>query len=327
MFFVVLYHSCLFWANKGWFIGNPVQDSLLLKHFSLWLNKFHIQGFTLVAGYIFYYIRFETKGYACLRSFLNKKIERLLMPYAFVSVFWVIPISVYFFDYSFIDFVKRFGLAIAPSQLWFLWMLFDVFIMAFTLSDWMHRNDKLSFCFAFGLMALGMICIRVIPNIFCLWTGLCYFIYFLIGFKFRQYGCGLICKIRSIYLVIIHLLFYCFTVYIHEYGGILYKLLYVGLSLVTQIIGSVMAFVVLGKIANYVDWKSSSLFKTFTSKSMSIYLLHQQIIYFTIYWFNGIVNPYINVVINFVVAIIGSYIIAETMFKFKVLRILMGEKG
>lgn len=327
MFLVILYHSCLFWADIGWFQGNPLNHSNLLKYFSLWLNSFHVHGFTLVAGYIYYYLRFEAKQYPCFKDFVTNKIKRLLVPYAFISVIWVVPISIYFFDYGISDVFKKYVLATAPSQLWFLWMLFDVFMIVYPLSDWLRNNNKLSFAFGIGLVIIGIACGRVIPNVFCIWTGLSYVIYFLIGFKIRQYGVNIISKVSPCGWVAIHVLLYCFVTNQRGFNGIICKVVNMGLTIVLQVVGSIMAFVVLQSIARLVNWNNSSLFKEFTSKSMTIYLLHQQIIYFTIYWFNGVVNPYLNAVINFFVAVMVSYSIAEFMFRYKPLKVLIGEKG
>lgn len=64
-----------------------------------------------------------------------------------------------------------------------------------------------------------------------------------------------------------------------------------------------------------------------SKNSMTIYLFHQQIIYFTILWLNGKVNPYVNSFINFVVSLFLSSLISTMLMKFKVTRILIGEKN
>lgn len=78
-----------------------------------------------------------------------------------------------------------------------------------------------------------------------------------------------------------------------------------------------MGFVILQKISVHVQWQNNKIFNKFISSSMPMYLFHQQIIYFTIYWLNGKVDPYINVCINFVLAIFGSFVISNIFLKFK----------
>lgn len=59
---------------------------------------------------------------------------------------------------------------------------------------------------------------------------------------------------------------------------------------------------------------------------MIIYLLHQQVIYFTISFFYGAVNPYINMLINFVVSVSVSVILANVLISNEWTRFLVGEK-
>ena len=87
-----------------------------------------------------------------------------------------------------------------------------------------------------------------------------------------------------------------------------------------------MAFVVLQKMAEKVKWKESKAFNIIAKQSMPIYLFHQQVIYFFIYWLNGVVNPYIHASINFIGAMVVSIIISSILMKFKCTRLLIGEK-
>ena len=62
MLLVVFYHSILYW-NGQWFIGKPEFASPLFSIIAQWLNTFHIYAFTLVSGYLFYYLKFEKGKY------------------------------------------------------------------------------------------------------------------------------------------------------------------------------------------------------------------------------------------------------------------------
>lgn len=87
-----------------------------------------------------------------------------------------------------------------------------------------------------------------------------------------------------------------------------------------------MAWSVLQAVAGKVNWQRSKVFKTLSTYSMPMYLFHQQIIYFSIVWLNGVVNPWINAVVNCVAAIFGSFIISALLMKWRRTRILIGEK-
>ena len=108
-------------------------------------------------------------------------------------------------------------------------------------------------------------------------------IYFLIGFKIRQCGVNYISKVSPFGWLAIHVLLFFFVTNQHGFNGIIFKVVNMGLTIVLKVVGSIMAFMVLQAIARLVNWNNSSLFKEFTSKYMTIYLLHQQIIYFTKY--------------------------------------------
>ena len=99
MLCVVLGHSFCFWGGE-WFTNNPAVIVKTLIVFADWLNTFHIYCFTLISGYIFYHIKYDKGGYNKYIPFLLNKVKRLLVPFAFVAVVWVIPITLFFFDYG-----------------------------------------------------------------------------------------------------------------------------------------------------------------------------------------------------------------------------------
>lgn len=93
------------------------------------------------------------------------------------------------------------------------------------------------------------------------------------------------------------------------------------------VFGALMAFFFLQWLAEKIKWKNNKFFMNLSKHSMTIYLFHQQIIYFTIIWLNGKVNPYLHSFVNFVVALMLSFLISTLLMKFKVTRILIGEKN
>ena len=92
MLSIVLYHSMLYWC-ENWFVGTPAIEVPLLAMLAGWLNSFHIYAFALVSGYIFYYIKHERAGYKEFLPFARKKALRLLVPYVFAAMAWVMPIN------------------------------------------------------------------------------------------------------------------------------------------------------------------------------------------------------------------------------------------
>ena len=326
MFLVVFYHSILFYSGIDWFVGKPLYVVDSLKWLSGWLNSFHIYAFTLVSGYLYYYLRYEKGKYQEPKGFLANKIKRLIVPYAFICVCWVIPVSSYFFSYTVDDVFKKYIIATAPSQLWFLWMLFDVFMIVYCLSELIYKSNVISVLVSLAGIVIGIIGGKLFPNVFCIWTGFSYIAYFILGCKIRQYGSDKLNRIGVAVWVAIHTLLYVMVIHLKSFNGLLFKISSFGLTVILQLIGAVMAFLVLQKLAGCVGWKQNKLIKGFSQISMPIFLLHQQIIYFSISLFNGHVNPYVNAIINVAFAIVGSAVITKLFYKVKVFRVLMGEK-
>ena len=244
----------------------------------------------------------------------------------FLCIAYIIPLSVYFFDYNFSEVVTKFAFATAPSQLWFIWMLFDVFILIWLLSNRIKESNLFACFISVLLIFVGTIASKFALNVFCIWTACKFISYFVIGFKIRQHSLETSKKLSAYYLFIVHIILFTIIHYIGSYNGIVFKIIKLGLNIGLQVAGALLAFIILLKIAEYFDWKNNRLFMALSEKSMIIFLFHQQIIYFTITWFNGVVNPYWNIVINFIVSIVGSYIIGHFALKNKYLRILLGEK-
>ena len=326
MFLVVFYHSILFYSGIDWFVGKPLYVANSLKWLSGWLNSFHIYAFTLVSGYLYFYLRYENGKYQQLKKFLINKIKRLIVPYVFVCIIWVVPITCLFFNYTAGDIFKKYLLATSPSQLWFLWMLFDVFFIVYSMSDVIYKSNVISLIISFVSIIIGAIGGKLFPNLFCIWTGFIYVAYFILGCKIRQYGSYKLDRLGVLPWFLAHIGLYVVGTYLKSFNGLIFKVSSFALNVILQLIGAVMAFLVLQKLADYVDWKNNRLIKGFSQISMPIFLLHQQLIYFSISLFNGHVNPYVNAIINVVFAIIGSVIITKLLYKIRLCRVLMGEK-
>ena len=58
MCIVVLYHSMAVYM-RNWGPYESAENSTFLMYIAKWFNTFHIYGFTLISGYIFYYIKYE----------------------------------------------------------------------------------------------------------------------------------------------------------------------------------------------------------------------------------------------------------------------------
>ncbi len=325
MLIVVIYHCIVFWTGS-WFTKNPVYESGLLSIFASWMNSFHIYGFVLVSGYLFYFLKHEKNKYLSFRSFVTNKAQRLLLPYVFVSVAWVIPFAVYYFQYDTIEIIERFALGTSPNQLWFLLMLFSVFMILHPLSSFFEKHNVSGAIVVIVLYCIGLVGQLVLPNIFQVFRACTYIPLFWLGFKIRQYGSRVLRKIPVLVWLLTDVLLFVLTQYLSNFDGFIFKLMKLGLGFCLHIVGALMAFVILQKIADKVKWKESKAFGFLSKNSMPVYLFHQQVIYIFVTWLNGLINPYLHAGINFIGAMVVSLLISEILMKFKWARMLIGEK-
>ena len=324
MLLVVFYHSIVFWGGS-WFTKNPASQCVIMANVAEWLNSFHIYAFTLTSGYIFSYLVFEKGKYSAFIPFIKNKAKRLLIPYAFVAFIWVIPIQCFFLKYDAFTVFKNFVLAANPNQLWFLIMLFNAFVVFRVLAHFFRKYDLLGLAVVFGMYGCGLVGNAILPNVFMIWKTLQHMLFFWIGFKLRQYGTAILRSIPTVLWLVASVALFAVGKYLDSISGIVFSLLYQGVVFCTKVVGSIMAFVALQRIADTVK-RNNKVFVFVSQRSMTVYLFHQQIIYFTIYWLNGIVNPYMNAVVNFIVAMTISLALATVLLRFRATRFLVGEK-
>ena len=325
MLVVVTFHCILFWKGD-WFVYDPENTNGILTVISDWMNTFHVYGFALVSGYIFYLLKTEKGKYTEFLPFVKNKASRLLLPYVFVTAVWIIPITQVFYKYDWMTIVNKYVLATSPSQLWFLVMLFDVFVIFWLLADFFRKHNFLGTVLALILYVAGIFGAKLIPNIFCIWAACRYVLFFLLGLKIRQYGSDILMKIPSVMWIVIHIGLFVLDKVFGKIGGFIGKAGGFCASILLYIVGAITAFVVLQKVATKINWKESKVFSLLNKNSMTIYLFHQQVIYFTLEAFNGLLNPYIHSLVNLIASIGVALIISVILRKFKITRMLIGEK-
>ena len=152
MLAVVLYHSCMFFAGD-WFDGaEPVYKARYILIFAQWLNTFHVQTFTMASGFLFYCLRTEKGKYVDFGKDVLKRGKRLLLPYICVMLTWVIPFYVHYSGFDLSQIVYKYVFGCAPSQLWFLPMLFLQFVFFYRILDEKYVSTK-------GMLAVATISI------------------------------------------------------------------------------------------------------------------------------------------------------------------------
>ncbi len=329
MLLVVIGHCASLWTTEGWFNQPPVQESMILGNLSSWIGSFHIYAFVLVSGYIFASLRYEQGKYRNFWVFVISKVKRLLIPYVFAAVVWAAPWHSLFFHASMDELIRKYVLAVSPSQLWFLWMLFVVFLMAFFLSDKMYSRPVLGLGISLALYAVCYVGEYFIPNIFQIWSAGRYLLLFFLGMLLRKDKRNRIYRIPCLGWVIMDIVLFILTKYCAARDGLVFQLLHVGLPILLHVTGAVMAFVLLNVFADKISkfgYESHCFYRFFERNNFTIYLFHQQVIYIVITWLNGKVSSFILALCNFIIAICLSSLIAVILNRWKLTRFLVGQK-
>ena len=306
MIFVIIGHSVNFW-NGTWFtVYIPASESYVLKMLSLFVNAFHIYAFTLTSGYIFAYLVNDLHKYTDFWGFVRKKIFRLLVPYIFTCLLWVIPIAQIFYQYSLHEVFIRYILGTNPNQLWFLLMLFWDFVFAWLLQRYC-RSCIISSIICILIVIIGIVGSHIFINYFCIWTACEYMLFFWIG-----------------YLLFVHNDLGFIISFVIMYGISPNGLVASVISRIMNLLGAVASFLTLQHFAYAFKWKKR-YFLALSGFAMPMFLFHQQFIYFTIAWLNGKVTPYINAGINLVFSFCGALLLSLTLMNWKITRFMIGE--
>ena len=314
MIMVVLYHSCAFFTNDWFSVVKPVYDCNIAKSFAKILSTFLTQTFTMASGYLFFYLLIEKNKYKDIKKNIINKFYRLIYPYIFTSIFWAIPISLFFYDYSFNDIVYKYVLIVSPSQLWFLVMLFFVFLFFFIFKDKIGISIKNLIIIYFICSMISLFISKMNIEYFQLPIVIQYILYFYFGGFIYKYKEKInIKKIPLLFVML--LLIVLFMVIINRYIKNVDYYQYMLMQLLS-LIEILLIYILLTFISNFIKFENK-IYKIFEKNSFGIYLFHQQIIYFLIIFLNGKVNPFFQVIISFFISLLLSLIISCLLSKNK----------
>lgn len=326
MLCVVLCHSVAFYGGNWFTALESVQTNRFLGLFSSWLGTFHVQAFTLISGYIFYYLKKETGKYSDCKAFIINKVRRLLIPYVAISIIWIIPIGYLYYRYTFNDIIQYFILGQSPAQLWFLLMLFNVFVISYFL-----LNNNIAWQW-WGVAGIGFLCMlstlvsTFFPNYFQFLTSMKFILFFYAGCLIRRHCSEItpksMLRMGCVFLLF-NLLFFILRERLNWSVFPLLRIIKYFLSCLCELSGAVMAFFLLSYFASIVRWKNA-LFESLSKASFPIYMFHQQIIYFLLWHFSVFCTPITMSVICFCCSELISWAIGTMMNKSKLTRIIIG---
>lgn len=320
---IVLYHSMLFFGDTWFTAVEPVYEANYLYEIAKWMNTFHIQAFTMASGFLFYYLRArraEVNHWAAIK----KRAKRLLLPYLFTSILWVIPIVVYFFKYSAWEIFYKYGLMVSPSQLWYLVMLFGVFVFFEFFGKKLKMNAKYFVVVFIVTTVVGGILSKLNINVFQFAKIAQFVLYFYLGgyiYENRKKISGKQALAMTVGGGLLYGIVVCMSMFGPNWLG------YVA-SAISPLVSVMEVGVIYYLCAWAVEKKkiklNNKVYKLYEENSFGIYLFHQQIIYFTIIFLNGVVHPVIQVILSFTIASIISIAMTVVLRKFRVTRFMFG---
>ena len=326
MVVVVFFHSIVFWRG-GWFdIIKPSQGFWPYKLLAKWLQSFHVYGFALVSGYLFYYVKYERGGYKSLSDFIKKKVRRLLVPYFFVSIVWAIPIGIYFFHYGIQDVIRDYVFGKSPNQLWFLLMLFWALLFLLLVSDIIKKNVVTAIIAAVLFYSLSIVVGRRGGGYLQISAGCAYMPLLICGFLIKQYHPRLPQKMPTAMWLVSDMILLYASMALESKSGAFYIIISFAVTLALHIWGALMAFYVLQRLARVIKWQENAIFRFLSKHSMAIYMFHQQVIYFVLYYLNERILPLWLGLLAFAVSITISAVIASLLLKYRITRFLIGGK-
>ncbi|MDY3767272.1 MAG: acyltransferase [Lachnospiraceae bacterium] len=322
MLAVVLYHSCMFFTGNWFDKVTPAYSANYFALFAKYLNTFHVQTFAMASGFLFYALKKECGKYSKnLKVDIGKRAKRLLFPYAITIIVWVLPFYIVFSGFDAKTIVYKYVLGCAPSQLWFLPMLFWLFLLAYVFFR-KHKPSQVGLITSVLISMGGGYILSTIgfKNVLQIVTAVRYAMYYYFGAYLYEK------KIKpNAGLTILSMTFsvggFMLSTQLAGSNYFVLKALNIVVSSFTSFAGIFMIYGFTNLIAIR---KENKIWGNLKKNSFGIYLFHQQLIYPCIMLLNGRVHPVIQVAICFVVAICISSFMTKLLRKWKYTRIMFG---
>lgn len=315
---VVLAHSIIIF-NPSWNYYIPKYSSTFFKYLCAAIYIFHMPLFFSLSGYL--YGISKDKHNWNLKSLVYDKSKRLLIPYLFFSLFWLLPIRLlikyknYAGGQSLLKLIfDNIILGKDNGHLWFLIALFLIFLLYFILEKItiISKNNYLFFAFLCILSVIGG---HILPSFIgsafsnLMWFGLGDFIR-----KEKNY----IFKYKKVLLVLSVLVILASILYLKLYLNENFKFL-------CFILKSGICVILIPIIYSLFPNNLNSKMVFIDKNSFGIYLFHSPLVYITYTYWNNI-NPIFIFIINFIGFGIIALLLTLSIRKIG-LGFLMGEKA
>ena len=308
---------------KGGWVFISENSSEIFKWVSIYVNSFHMQIFVFISGSVYGYCKLRKMYYLNYCNLIIDKFRKLLIPYIFIGIFFMIPIGIKLgisdYNNGLKHSIKNLFLGYSSGHLWFLMMLFNLFMIYYWL-------EKILFRLGIPISIIILFVIQVynfkFPHIFYIYKAMYYMIFFYLGhiiyLKYEvlrsiEYKTSRYNSIVAIFIGII------ISLLILSKERILYKniesiILCNGIENLIGILGIMQMYIAVEVIKNLKIYNKIKSYTNYINKyNFNIYLLHEPIIFIILY---NILNmePVLVVLSSFILSITMSILISNLYY-------------
>lgn len=300
---VVLGHSCIIYDGY-WNTYPAAYNSTFFMWLKAVITAYQMQLFFAISGFLFYY----TSRKHTYIEIVKKKSKRLLIPFFFVGLCWLIPVRLiaHYPKYggSYISGIIEF-LNSDWGHLWFLPVLFVLFICLYHLLKLNCKSSK-------ELIDIGILIVclligfgsKFLPLHPLFKLSLNWAFWFVLGFYLCNKTIKLPNRKSMISTMILITTIFSILLLPIEWEG-----------LIGKAIGFVVSLLIVMSLFLYVSNRSSEMINYLDKNSMGIFLFHSPIIYVLYDRFAMVLPPFAMVSLNFVVSVIISIFITMVIRK------------
>ncbi len=310
--FVVLGHAMIIY-DPSWNIFTTERTSNFFFYFKQFINILQMPIFMMVSGYLFYY-SLKKEKYMYLRDLVIEKFKRLIIPFLFISFFWIVPIRLLVDYQPFVQvgyFKSVFYVLIGKDSghAWFLPTLFGVFIFIYILNKYIKFNHLLMLLLLIGFHFISY----TFSGLFFINDILRYLVFFDVGFIFASMDINLEFNSKFYLNVFIFIITSFSSVFYYEN-----PIIVASLNLVSAITGTYVIYNCCTLI------RGNKIFKFLDKQSFAIYLFHSPVMYIIYNNFANL-NPVLLVTLNIGTSVLVSLSIAIILRRMN-LSFLLGEE-
>ena len=321
IFLVVFAHVTRMYTPKG--AINIISSSAILEAVTEFIYMFHMPAFVMVSGAVYYFVKRERGKYNDQWGYIKNKIVRLLIPFFFFGLFYVLPILLYtqVEDNVLAYLVKDILLMDPQTHLWYSVMIFNVMVVFHFLESRIFQAKAGTVWAVF--IALNLFS-YLIPNAFQAMNTLSYLLYFYVGYWFQQNKERVLPVIKSKWILMVAIPVICYYLLFHTVVQDT-LLLRKAIQIVPTISGSGLIYLVSHAVSE-TTLADKVWFENLANDSYGIYLFHPMIIYVLFFWASNVEhNPYVGTSVIFIIATVLSILLVK-IFRIVGINTLIGEK-